>query len=81
MAQTAASLEIRPDFLNRCRKEHSASKAAPFPANGHLKDPEEEWFTQHPFHIKLYRKIAEAPVQFQPPSDSGSEGAVIPAER
>jgi hypothetical protein len=30
---------------------------------------------QHLHLIKLYRKIAEAPVQFQPPSESGSEGA------
>ena len=30
---------------------------------------------QHLRLIRLYRKIAEAPVQFQPPSESGSEGA------
>ena len=30
---------------------------------------------QHLFLIKLYRKIAEAPVQFQPPSEPRSGGA------
>jgi hypothetical protein len=29
---------------------------------------------QHLFHIRLYRKIAEAPVQFQPPSKDHSGG-------
>jgi hypothetical protein len=34
---------------------------------------------QHLFLIRLFRKIAEAPVQFQPSSDSGSRGTDAPA--
>ncbi len=34
---------------------------------------------EHLFLIKLYQKIAEAPVRFQPPSVPGSEGVEAPA--
>jgi transposase len=57
--ETAASLGIRPDLLRRWKKEYSASKAAPFPGSGHLKDPEEERFRKLEHELRIVTEERE----------------------
>lgn len=42
--ELADDLGIRPDLLNRWKREHLADQENSFPGTGHLKDPEEERF-------------------------------------
>ena len=57
--ETAVSLGIRPDLLRRWKKEYSASKAAPFPGSGHLKDPEEERFRKLEHELRIVTEERE----------------------
>ena len=59
ITETAASLGIRPDLLRRWKKEYSASKAAPFPGSGHLKDPEEERFRKMERELRIVTEERE----------------------
>ena len=59
ITETAASLGIRTDILRRWTKEYSASKAAPFPGSGHMKNPEEERFRKLERELRIVTEERE----------------------
>lgn len=59
-AEIAEDLGIRPDLLNRWRREYLAGEENAFPGAGHLQDPEEERIRQlerELRHVKEERDI------------------------
>ena len=59
-SEIADDLGIRPDLLNRWRREYHADEDNAFPGTGHLQDPEEERIRQlerELRHVKEERDI------------------------